>query len=94
MFQLDYNKPSSSNESDFTTAADSATRHLLLSPMDDSCYVVYQLLGTIRFPFLQGFQHSLVAVTPLHSTPQPFHPPSHVLMVAHCECGESLWKRF
>lgn len=61
-----------SRESDFATVSG-----LLLSPLVHSCFVAYELKGSMEFTSLQGFQQSLAMLSPLCSTPQ------HVL------CGES-----
>lgn len=56
-------EPSSSAGRYLATVAGSAPRHLL-SPLVDSCCVIYQLHGTIDFPSLQGLQQSLAALSP------------------------------
>lgn len=57
-----------SEERYFVVFVGSAARHLLLSPLLDRCYAVYQLQSAIQSHFLHGFQQSLATVLLLCST--------------------------
>lgn len=72
MLQLGYNEPSQAEESNFATVTASATGHLPLSLLVESCYAVYQLQNA-RVPFPAGIptEPGCVVCTLLHS---PFHP--------------------
>lgn len=55
---------------------------LFLSPLADSCCVVYQLCGTISFPSLQRLQQ--LWLPHLHLLPPSFHPSESVHRAAGC----------
>lgn len=77
MLQLGYNESSKFEESNFATVSASATGHLPLSLLVDSCYAVYQLQNT-RVPFPAGIpaEPGCGVCTLLHP---PFCPPQQVL---------------
>lgn len=55
---------------------------LFLSPLADSCCVVYQLCGTVSFPSLQRLQQ--IWLPHLHLLPPSFHPSESVHRAAGC----------
>lgn len=68
--------------------ADSTAGHLPLSPLASSCCVAYQLKSTTKHCPLQGFQQSLVAVSPLHSAPLCSTPLSIQSPLDNTMCGK------
>lgn len=65
-----------SKEGNFAMAAGSTVGLLSLCPLASSSCAPYQLKSTTKYPLLQGFQQSLVAVSPpLHSTPLSIQSP-------------------
>lgn len=92
VFQIDYNKKSSSKESDFTIVVASTTRHLLLSPSAVSCGLSATWYHQVPIPARISTQPGSCVSTPFHS--MPISSPLTCANVVHYECGESLWKRF